>query len=177
MSHPTANDLRRLAEEVGGILVERGETVATAESCTAGLVAATLTLVPGSSDFFWGGVVVYTAAAKVELAGIDSEFLAEHGTVSATTTEALAAAISARSGATYGVAVTGWAGPSAGPDPEHGPDDAVGRVFGAVADHRATVSRRWDFEGDRDAVRAAAVGAVLGLVRRRLAGSDDGADD
>ena len=175
MSHPTADDLRCLAEEVGGILVERDETVATAESCTAGLVAATLTRVPGSSEFFWGGVVVYTAEAKVELAGLDPELLEDHGTVSATTTDAIAAAIRARSRATYGVAVTGWAGPSAGPG--CGPDDAVGCVFGAVADHRATVSRRWDFEGDRDAVRAAAVGAVLGLLRRRLAGSDDGADD
>ncbi len=171
MSHPTPGDLRTLAGEVGGILVEKRETVATAESCTGGLVSATLTRVPGSSDFFWGGTVVYVADAKVELAGLDPELLEEHGTVSATTTEALAEAIRDRSMATYGVAVTGWAGPTAGPG------EAVGRVFVAVADPRGVVSRRWDFDGDRGAVRAAAVGAALDLLRQRLAGSDDGADD
>ncbi len=93
MSHPTPGDLRTLAAEVGEILVEKRETVATAESCTAGLVSATLTRVPGSSAFFWGGSVVYAAAAKVALAGLDPELLEEHGTVSATTTEALAEAI------------------------------------------------------------------------------------
>jgi len=171
VSHPTPGDLRILAGEVGGVLVERRETVATAESCTAGLVSATLTRVPGSSDFFWGGTVVYGADAKIELAGLDPELLEEHGTVSATTTEALAETIRDRSGATYGVAVTGWAGPTAAPG------EAVGRVFGAVAGHHGVVSRQWDFDGDRDAVRAAAVGAVLDLLRQRLAGSDDGADD
>ncbi len=171
MSHPTPGDLRTLAGEVGGILVGKRETVATAESCTAGLVSATLTRVPGSSDFFWGGVVVYAATAKVELAGLDPELLEEHGTVSATTTEALAEAIRDRSTATYGVAVTGWAGPTAGPG------EVVGRVFVAVADQRGVVSRRRDFDGDRDAVRAAAVEAVLNLLRQRLAGSDDEVDD
>ena len=171
MSHSAPGDLRRLAEKVGSILAERCETVATAESCTAGLVAATLTRSPGSSDFFWGGTVVYAAGAKVELGGLDPELLEEHGTVSATTTEALAEAIRDRSTATYGVAVTGWAGPTAGPG------EAVGRIFVAVANHRGVVSRRWDFEGDRDAVRAAAVGAVLELLRQQLAGSEDGADD
>ncbi len=172
MSHPTPGDLRTLAAEVGEILVEKRETVATAESCTAGLVSATLTRVPGSSAFFWGGTVVYDADAKVELAGLDPALLEKHGTVSAATTEALAQAIRDRSTATYGAAVTGWAGPTAA-----GPGEAVGRVFVAVADHRGVVSRRWDFDGDRDAVRAAAVGAVLDLLRQRLAGSDDGADD
>ncbi len=115
MSHPTPGDLRTLAAEVGEILVEKRETVATAESCTAGLVSATLTRVPGSSNFFWGGTVVYAADAKVELAGLDPELLEEHGTVSATTTEALAEAIRNRSRASFGVAVSGWGGPIAGP--------------------------------------------------------------
>ena len=171
MRHPTPGDLRTLAGEVGAVLVEKRETVATAESCTAGLVSATLTRVPGSSDFFWGGIVVYGADAKVELAGLDPKLLEEHGTVSATTTEALAETIRDRSRATYGVAVTGWAGPTAGPG------EAVGRVFVAVADRRGVVSRRWDFDGDRDAVRAAAAGSVLELLRQRLAGADDCADD
>ncbi len=171
MSHPTPGDLRTLAAEVGEILVEKREMVATAESCTAGLVSATLTRVPGSSAFFWGGTVVYDADAKVELAGLDPALLEKHGTVSAATTEALAEAIRDRSTATYGAAVTGWAGPTAGPG------EVVGRVFVAVADQRGVVSRRRDFDGDRDAVRAAAVEAVLNLLRQRLAGSDDEVDD
>ena len=171
MTHLQPDDLLRRAEEVGATLVHNGHTVATAESCTAGLVAATLTRVPGSSDFFWGGAVVYAAEAKVALGGVDAALLAEHGTVSAATTEALATAIRRRASTNYGIAVTGWAGPLAGPG------ESVGRVFGAVADDRRVVSRRWDFEGDRAAVRSAAVGAVLDLLRDRLAGSDDGADD
>ena len=104
MIHPTSDDLLHLAEMVSGMLLRKNETVATAESCTAGLVSATLTCVPGASDFFWGGIVVYAADAKVELAGLDPELLGKDGTVSLATTEALATGIRDRSMATYGVA-------------------------------------------------------------------------
>lgn len=169
MSHPTLDNFLRLAEMVGGTLLRKHETVATAESCTAGLVSAALTQVPGASDFFWGGIVVYAADAKIDLAGLDPELLAQYGTVSLATTEALAAAIRDRSMATYGVAVTGWAGPLTGPG------EVVGRIFGAVADRHAVVSRRWQFDGDRDTVRVAAVAAVLNLLRQELVESGDNA--
>ena len=169
MIHTPSDDLLHLAEMVSGMLLRKNETVATAESCTAGLVSATLTCVPGASDFFWGGIVVYAADAKIDLAGLDSELLAQQGTVSLATTEALAAAIRDRSMATYGVAVTGWAGPLTGPG------EVVGRIFGAVADRHAVVSRRWQFDGDRDTVRVAAVAAVLNLLRQELVESGDNA--
>ena len=169
MSHPTLDNFLRLAEMVGGTLLRKHETVATAESCTAGLVSAALTQVPGASDFFWGGIVVYAADAKIDLAGLDPELLAQYGTVSLATTEALAAAIRERSMATYGVAVTGWAGPLTGPG------EVVGRIFGAVADRHAVVSRRWQFDGDRDTIRVAAVAAVLNLLRQELVESGDNA--
>ena len=169
MSHPTLDNFLRLAEMVGGTLLRKHETVATAESCTAGLVSAALTQVPGASDFFWGGIVVYAADAKIDLAGLDPELLAQYGTVSLATTEALAAAIRDRSMATYGVAVTGWAGPLTGPR------EVVGRIFGAVADRHAVVSRRWQFDGDRDTIRVAAVAAVLNLLRQELVESGDNA--
>ncbi len=169
MSHPTLDNFLRLAEMVGGTLLRKHETVATAESCTAGLVSAALTQVPGASDFFWGGIVVYAADAKIDLAGLDPELLAQYGTVSLATTEALAAAIRDRSMATYGVAVTGWAGPLTGPG------EVVGRIFGAVADRHAVVSRRWQFDGDRDTIRVAAVAAVLNLLRQELVESGDNA--
>ena len=169
MSHPTLGNFLHLAEMVGGTLLRKHETVATAESCTAGLVSAALTQVPGASDFFWGGIVVYAADAKIDLAGLDSELLAQQGTVSLATTEALAAAIRDRSMATYGVAVTGWAGPLTGPG------EVVGRIFGAVADRHAVVSRRWQFDGDRDTIRVDAVAAVLNLLRQGLVESGDSA--
>ena len=169
MIHTPSDDLLHLAEMVSGMLLRKNETVATAESCTAGLVSATLTCVPGASDFFWGGIVVYAADAKIDLAGLDSELLAQQGTVSLATTEALAAAIRDRSMATYGVAVTGWAGPLTGPG------EVVGRIFGAVADRHAVVSRRWQFDGDRDTIRVDAVAAVLNLLRQGLVESGDSA--
>ena len=169
MSPPTLDNFLHLAEMVGGTLLRKHETVATAESCTAGLVSAALTQVPGASDFFWGGIVVYAADAKIDLAGLDPELLAQYGTVSLATTEALAAAIRDRSMATYGVAVTGWAGPLTGPR------EVVGRIFGAVADRHAVVSRRWQFDGDRDTIRVAAVAAVLNLLRQELVESGDNA--
>ncbi len=169
MIHTPSDDLLHLAEMVSGMLLRKNETVATAESCTAGLVSATLTCVPGASDFFWGGIVVYAADAKIDLAGLDPELLAQQGTVSLATTEALAAAIRDRSMATYGVAVTGWAGPLTGPG------EVVGRIFGAVADRHAVVSRRWQFDGDRDTIRVAAVAAVLNLLRQELVESGDNA--
>ena len=169
MIHPTSDDLLHLAEMVSGMLLRKNETVATAESCTAGLVSATLTCVPGASDFFWGGIVVYAAGAKVELAGLDPELFEQEGTVSLATTEALAAAIRDRSMATYGVALTGWAGPLTDPG------EVVGCVFGAVADRHAVVSRRWQFDGDRNTIRVAAVTAVLNLLRQQLVESEDSA--
>tara|TARA_B100000586_G_scaffold75972_1_gene53327 strand:+ start:1932 stop:2447 length:516 start_codon:yes stop_codon:yes gene_type:complete len=169
MIHTPSDDLLHLAEMVSGMLLRKNETVATAESCTAGLVSATLTCVPGASDFFWGGIVVYAADAKIDLAGLDPELLAQQGTVSLATTEALAAAIRDRSMATYGVAVTGWAGPLTGPR------EVVGRIFGAVADRHAVVSRRWQFDGDRDTIRVDAVAAVLNLLRQGLVESGDSA--
>lgn len=169
MIHTPSDDLLHLAEMVSGMLLRKNETVATAESCTAGLVSATLTCVPGASDFFWGGIVVYAADAKIDLAGLDPELLAQQGTVSLATTEALAAAIRDRSMATYGVAVTGWAGPLTGPG------EVVGRIFGAVADRHAVVSRRWQFDGDRDTIRVDAVAAVLNLLRQELVESGDNA--
>tara|TARA_B100000929_G_scaffold72551_2_gene55957 strand:- start:5616 stop:6131 length:516 start_codon:yes stop_codon:yes gene_type:complete len=169
MIHTPSDDLLHLAEMVSGMLLRKNETVATAESCTAGLVSATLTCVPGASDFFWGGIVVYAADAKIDLAGLDPELLAQQGTVSLATTEALAAAIRDRSMATYGVAVTGWAGPLTGPG------EVVGRIFGAVADRHAVVSRRWQFDGDRDTIRVDAVAAVLNLLRQGLVESGDSA--
>jgi PncC family amidohydrolase len=154
--------LADLAVEVGRLLRGRRETVALAESCTGGLIAAALTTVPGASEYLWGGAVVYTAASKQALAGLDAATLESHGTVSAATTEALAAAIRRLSGATYGLAVTGWAGPDAQPG------GFVGTVFAALDDGGEIIERRWQLPGDRQQVRDAAATRTLALLRARL---------
>jgi nicotinamide-nucleotide amidase len=101
---------------VGRILAERGETVATAESCTGGLLASRITDVPGSSAYFMGGAVCYTAAAKTDLAGVDAALIAEHGEVSEPVAIALARGARKRFHTTYGIGVTGIAGPGGGTD-------------------------------------------------------------
>jgi nicotinamide-nucleotide amidase len=113
---------------VGRILTERGETVAIAESCTGGLLASRITDVPGSSAYFMGGAVCYTAAAKIDLAGVDPALIAEHGEVSEPVAIALASGARKRFGTTYGVGVTGIAGPGGGTEAK-----PVGTVHIAVA--------------------------------------------
>lgn len=114
---------------VGRMLTERGETVATAESCTGGLLASRITDVPGSSAYFMGGAVCYTAAAKIDLAGVDASLIAEHGEVSEPVAIALARGARKRFGTTYGIGVTGIAGPGGGTEAK-----PVGTVHIAVAD-------------------------------------------
>ncbi len=170
MSGAAADDLRRVAEAVGGALAAGDETLATAESCTGGLIAAALTDIPGASAFLWGGGVLYSAAAKVALAGIDRGIVGREGAVSAATTAALAVGIRARSGATYGLAVTGWAGPTADPGAR------VGEVHGALSHEGGVLAEAWQFGGDRVAVRRQAAVAALDLLRRYLVSAQDGAD-
>jgi nicotinamide-nucleotide amidase len=113
---------------IGRILTERGETVATAESCTGGLLASRITDVAGSSAYFMGGAVCYTAASKTALAGVDPALIAEHGEVSEAVAIALARGARERFGTTYGIGVTGIAGPGGGTETK-----PVGTVHIAVA--------------------------------------------
>ncbi len=108
-------------EQLGGLLAHR--TIAVAESCTAGLLAARLTDRAGSSAYFLGGGVVYSNAAKIDLAGVDPGLIERFGAVSNEVAEALASGIAARFGASLGVGITGIAGPGGGT-----PDKPVGTV-------------------------------------------------
>lgn len=167
-----AASLSWLAASVGEQLRHAALTLATAESCTGGLIAATLTALPGASDYFWGGGVVYGERAKVVLAGVDAALLERSGPVSAPTTEALAIGIRRRSGATFGLAVTGWAGPTAGDE-----GDEVGTVYACLSDGTTCRAGAWSFDGDREVVRTQAAIAALTLLRDRLSTPQDGADD
>ncbi|MDI2028379.1 CinA family protein [Saccharopolyspora sp. TS4A08] len=133
----------------------RGETVATAESLTAGLVSAALTEVPGSSAVVRGGLVVYATDLKDRLAGVDPELLAEHGAVHPDVASQLAVGASGRCGADWGVGLTGVAGP----DPQDGV--APGTVHLGFSGPRGVEVRTEVLGGDRHAVRSAAVRVAL----------------
>jgi len=122
---------------VGRLLLERNATLATAESCTGGLLASRITDVAGSSGYFAGGGVCYTAATKIAVAGVDPALIREHGEVSEAVAVALARGIRERFGATYGVGVTGIAGPGGGT-----PEKPVGTVHIAVASAAETHEHR-----------------------------------
>jgi nicotinamide-nucleotide amidase len=154
---------------VGQALEEAGLTLATAESCTAGLLAGAVTEVPGSSRWFRGGLVTYDDALKVRLAGVPQELLAAWGAVSEPVARALAAGARSRCGADVGMGVTGIAGPGGATA-----DKPVGLVWVAVEDASGAEARRLLFSGGRDLVRRRAVTASLDLLRRRLMGHEKG---
>ncbi len=138
-------------------------TLATAESCTGGMVAERLTGVPGSSRAFLGGAVVYSNELKTLFAGVAPQVIAANGAVSRDVASALATGIRGETGATYGVGITGIAGPSGGTD-----DKPVGLVYIAVSDGVETDVEEKRFQGDRDRIRQHASQAALDLVRKRL---------
>jgi len=148
---------------VGRLLRGLGRTVATAESCTGGLVAERLTRVAGSSDYFLGGAVAYSNAAKEAVLEVAPELLAEHGAVSEPVAAALASGARRRFGSDYAVGVTGIAGPGGGT-----PEKPVGTVHVAVAGPLATEHRRLRIPGDRERVRQYTSQVALEMLRRRL---------
>lgn len=163
MSMPPAPSGAR-AVEVVRLLRERAESVAVAESLTGGLVQAALTGVPGSSAVFVGGIVAYATGLKQRLLDVPEDLLARLGAVAGPTAEQMALGVARRCGADWGLATTGVAGP----DPQEG--HPPGTVFVAVAhvgpgDASAGTARveQLALEGDRVAVRAGTVDAVLGL--------------
>jgi nicotinamide-nucleotide amidase len=137
-------------------LLARGERIATAESCTGGLIAAACTARAGSSDWFERGFVTYSNEAKTELLGVDAALIAAHGAVSEPVARAMVDGALARSRATLAVAVTGIAGPGGAV-----PGKSVGTVWLAWGRVGAVTAERLQLDGDRDAVRAATVAKAL----------------
>jgi nicotinamide-nucleotide amidase len=138
--------------------------IATAETCTAGLVSSCLTSVPGASKIFERGYVLYHDSAKATGLGVPETVSKQHGAVSAEVTQGLAEGALSRSTAGAAVAVTGYAGPGGG-----NAKNPVGTIYVAVARKGAqTLVERHVFSGDRDAVRMQAVGAALGVLLRSL---------
>ncbi len=152
-------DIATLARTVGGCLRARGLTIATAESCTGGAVAAALALIPGASDYLRGGVVAYHTAVKERLLGVPAATLAREGAVSAACALAMARGARDACGADIGVATTGIAGPGGAE-----PGKPVGLVHLALSWPGGEHATHAVYPGDRAAVIGAAVFDALELV-------------
>ena len=154
--------IRALAARLGELALARQVMLATAESCTGGLVAGAITEIAGSSGWFERGFVTYSNRAKIELLRVDPETIARDGAVSEQTARAMAQGARAASGAQWTVAVTGVAGPAGG-----SPDKPVGTVWFAWAGPHGVEALHRRLDGDRADVRAASVAIALqGLVDR-----------
>ncbi|KRC12389.1 damage-inducible protein CinA [Hydrogenophaga sp. Root209] len=151
-----------LVEALARALKTRGLMMATAESCTGGLIAGACTDLSGSSDWFERGFVTYSNAAKTSMLGVPAALIAQHGAVSEPVARAMAAGALAQSAAQLAVAVTGVAGPTGG-----SADKPVGTVWFGWATPAGTFTEHQRFDGDRAAVRAATVRhALTGLLQR-----------
>jgi len=160
-------DIVRLSVQVGAALAAAKLKLATAESCTGGMIAAAITDIAGSSDWFERGLVTYSNEAKQELLGVRSETLEAFGAVSEATAKEMAEGALSRSPADIAVAVTGVAGPGGGSETK-----PVGMVcFGWARRGGATAVETLHFPGDRAAVRAATVRHALRGVLERLGGA------
>jgi nicotinamide-nucleotide amidase len=160
---------RPLAAIVGDVLWERGLSVATAESCTGGLIGAMLTEIPGSSRYYLGSVVAYANVVKSDLLGVLQAELEEYGAVSREVAEAMATGVREAIGADIGVAVTGIAGPKGG-----SPEKPVGTVWIAVASAGGVESEGHQFGNERQVVRERAAAIALGMVRRAALAAAEG---
>jgi len=157
------NDNYPLEKVVGHLLGQHKKTLSVAESCTGGLLAAQLTEIAGSSDYFLGGVVAYANRIKENQLGVAADMLRHKGAVSAEVAVAMAQGIRARLHSDYGIGITGIAGPGGGT-----PEKPVGLVFIALSTPRQTVVKEFRFSSARDVVRQRATTAALEMLYHAL---------
>lgn len=150
-----------LAGDVLAQFVQRGERLAVAESCTGGMLGAALTAVAGSSRYFLGGIVAYDNKLKIDLLGVTPESLAQYGAVSVSVARQMAEGAAQRTGAEVALGVTGVAGP----DGSEG--KAPGMVYIALVRGESSRVQKYQFAGDRDAVRRQTVIRALELLLGR----------
>jgi PncC family amidohydrolase len=154
-----------IEKRVGDVLVQRGETLAIAESLTGGLVTSLVTDIPGSSAYLLEGVVAYANESKMERLGVREATLIAHGAVSEEVACEMAEGVRAVLGADWGISTTGIAGPTGATE-----DKPLGLVYYAVAGEKGTQVRRQVFPGDRLGVKRASAEAVLLLLLEVIEG-------
>jgi len=154
-----------MASVAGRLLHRKGQTLATAESCTGGLLGSLITAVAGSSEYYLGGAVSYANAAKQTLLGVDSELLERHGAVSEPVAAAMAEGCRRRLAADWAIAITGIAGPGGGSE-----EKPVGLVYTALAGPAGTTVTRHLFPGNREHIRERAAMAALNELRLAMGG-------
>jgi nicotinamide-nucleotide amidase len=158
-----------MEEVVGRLLRESGNTLAVAESCTSGMLGMHITRVPGSSDYFKGGILCYSNQAKMELCDVSADLLQRHGAVSAEVAEALAVGVRNALHSSIGVSITGIAGPGSG-----SAEKPVGLVHIGISDGTRTLSRHRIMPGDRESIRERSTYLALSWLRRLLIGASLG---
>lgn len=158
-----SEDGSTIDEQVAGLLRSSGLTLATAESCTGGMLAARITEIPGASDYMLGGLVVYANEAKTSLAGVPAELIERHGAVSEEVARALASGARTALGADLGVGITGVAGPGGGTE-----EKPVGLVWVSVDDGGEGFTRSINFPGGRADIRDRSTVVAMHMLRRLL---------
>ncbi|MCE5280444.1 MAG: competence/damage-inducible protein A [Planctomycetaceae bacterium] len=158
-----AEDEDSMAALIGQLLKKAGKTLATAESCTGGMIGQMITAVPGSSSYYLGGMITYSNALKVSLLGVSEELLKSHGAVSEPVARAMAEGCRARTGADYALSVTGIAGPDGGTA-----EKPVGLVHIAMAHAGGTEHMRYAFPSSREIVRLRASLSAMNMLRLHL---------
>ena len=156
-------DIEPIEEIIGRMLRKRGWMLSIAESCTGGLIGHRITNVPGSSDYFDGGVITYSNDAKRELLKVPEEIIRTYGAVSRQTAVAMAEGIRKLRGVEVGIGVTGIAGPAGGTAAK-----PVGLVYIALSSPVRVECKEFRFDGDREMIKLQASEAALNMIRRLL---------
>ena len=157
----------RIEMTIGKLLRARGKTLAVAESCTGGLVSDYITNVPGSSDYFLGGMVNYSNESKAKHLGVSLVEIRKHGAVSSEVAGKMAQGVRRAFGATFGLSTTGVAGPTGGTK-----RSPIGRVFIGIAHGRRTWVRKLDLKGSRREIKEKAAEKSLNYLYEILIGKD-----
>jgi nicotinamide-nucleotide amidase len=162
-----------LAAVVVGLLKQRNETLATAESCTGGLIANEITNVPGASEVFLAGYVTYANSAKSDVLNVDAKLIEKHGAVTEAVARAMAEGARARAASTYALATTGIAGPTGGSE-----EKPLGTVYIALASKTSkTLAMKFRFLTDRETFKQLAAQTAIDLLRRKLLKETDSRSD
>ncbi|MFM9986034.1 MAG: competence/damage-inducible protein A [Flavobacteriales bacterium] len=156
-----------IQEVIGKLLLERNQTVSTAESCTGGNIAHLITAVPGSSGYFPGGLISYSNHIKINELGVNPKSIETHSIVSQQVAEEMAEGIRKKMNADWGIATTGIAGPDGGTD--HTP---VGTVWMAISGHKSLISNRYNLGNNRGRIISIASHYALNLLRKEILGQN-----